>query len=139
MSKDMIGLYPCGPLSKKKSTPHEAEVERTGEVPSDVAAVDQNKRRSILGFMPAYFPRKRWGRRFGILNSALVERELGRGSMALNALLPGGRRISLMAWAKKSDRKRLSQPPPFAAKRWMRWPLTEPDHGSDVRGMKCSA
>jgi len=63
--------------------PHEAEVERTGIVPKEIA--DEIKRKTIdLGFYACNFPEEVGGAGLSHLAFALVERELGRGSMALN-------------------------------------------------------
>jgi acyl-CoA dehydrogenase len=62
--------------------PHEDEVERTGEVPHDLA--QEIKRKVIeMGFYACNFPEEVGGGGLGHLDFALVERELGRGSMAL--------------------------------------------------------
>ncbi len=63
--------------------PHEAEVERTGEVPNDVAQAIKQKTID-LGFYACNFPESVGGAGLSHLEFALVERELGRGSMALN-------------------------------------------------------
>ena len=57
-------------------------VERTGEVPKEIA--DEIKRKTIeLGFYACNFPESVGGAGLSHLEFALVERELGRGSMAL--------------------------------------------------------
>ncbi|MCC5972757.1 MAG: acyl-CoA dehydrogenase family protein, partial [Rubellimicrobium sp.] len=62
--------------------PHEELVERTGEVPAEIA--EDIKRKVIdLGFYACNFPESVGGAGLGHLDFALVERELGRGSMAL--------------------------------------------------------
>ena len=62
--------------------PHEEAVERTGEVPRDVAEAIKEKTRE-LGFYACNFPEKVGGAGLSHLEFAIVERELGRGSMAL--------------------------------------------------------
>ncbi len=67
---------------EKEIHPHEAEVERTGEVPADVA--EKIKQKTLdLGFYACNFPEEVGGAGLCHLEFALVERELGRGSMAL--------------------------------------------------------
>ena len=62
--------------------PYENTVERTCEVPEDVAA--KIKQKTIdLGFYACNFPESVGGAGLSHLEFALVERELGRGSMAL--------------------------------------------------------
>ena len=62
--------------------PHENRVERTGEVPREVA--EEIRRKTLdLGFYACNFPEEVGGAGLGHLDFALVERELGRGSMAL--------------------------------------------------------
>ena len=62
--------------------PHEDQVERTGEVPLVVAEAIKEKTRQ-LGFYACNFPESVGGAGLSHLEFALVERELGRGSMAL--------------------------------------------------------
>ena len=62
--------------------PHEAEVERTGEVPPAVAEAIKAKTLE-LGFYACNFPQEVGGAGLNHVDFALVERELGRGSMAL--------------------------------------------------------
>ena len=63
--------------------PHEDLVERSGEVPVEIA--NEIKRKTLeLGFYACNFPEEVGGAGLSHLDFALVERELGRGSMALN-------------------------------------------------------
>lgn len=63
--------------------PHEELVERTGEVPQEIA--DESKRKTTkLGFYACNLPESVGGAGLSHLEFALVERELGRSSMALN-------------------------------------------------------
>ena len=58
--------------------PHEEEVERTGEVPPEIA--ERIKQKTIdLGFYACNFPEEVGGAGLSHLEFALVERELGRG------------------------------------------------------------
>ena len=63
--------------------PHEEIVERTGEVPNDIAE-EINQKTMDLGFYACNFPEEVGGAGLSHLEFALVERELGRGCMALN-------------------------------------------------------
>lgn len=63
--------------------PHEDEVEKLGYVPKEIG--DEIKRKTIeLGFYASNFPEEVGGGGLNHLEFALLERELGRGSMALN-------------------------------------------------------
>ena len=66
--------------------PFESDVEATGIVPKEVA--EEIKRKTIdLGFYACNFPSEVGGAGLNHLEFALVERELGRASMALNHFL----------------------------------------------------
>ncbi|TBX22946.1 acyl-CoA dehydrogenase family protein [Nioella sediminis] len=120
---------------EKEIYPHEDEVERTGEVPKEVA--DEIKRKTIeLGFYACNFPEEVGGAGLNHLEFALVERELGRGSMALNHFFGRPQNI-LMAC--EGDQKERYLLPAVRGERMDALAMTEPGAGSDVRGMKCSA
>lgn len=115
--------------------PHEAEVERTGEVPPEVA--ERIRQKTIdLGFYACNFPEEVGGAGLNHLEFALVERELGRGSMALNHFF--GRPQNILMACKGDQRERYLLPT-VRGERMDALAMTEPGAGSDVRGMKCSA
>jgi acyl-CoA dehydrogenase len=115
--------------------PHEAMVERTGEVPHDLA--QEIKQKVIdLGFYACNFPEEVGGAGLSHLDFTLVERELGRGSMALTHFFGRPQNI-LMACTGEQREKYLL--PAVRGERMDALAMTEPDAGSDVRGMKCSA
>jgi len=115
--------------------PHEDVVERTGEVPAEIAA--KIKRKCIeIGFYASNFPQEVGGPGLSHLEFALVERELGRGSMALTHFFGRPQNI-LMACEGEQREKYLF--PAVRGERMDALAMTEPDAGSDVRGMKCSA
>ena len=115
--------------------PHEDLVERTGEVPSEIAA--EIKRKTIeLGFYACNFPESVGCAGLSHLDFALVERELGRGSMALNHFFGRPQNI-LMACEGTQIEKYLM--PAVRGERMDALAMTEPGAGSDVRGMKCTA
>ena len=64
--------------------PHEAEVERTGTVPPELGAAIRRKVID-LGFYACNFPEEMGGAGLSHVDMTLVERELGRGSMALKS------------------------------------------------------
>ncbi|OSQ48933.1 acyl-CoA dehydrogenase family protein [Marivita geojedonensis] len=115
--------------------PHEAEVERTGEVPHDVA--QEIKRKVIdLGFYACNFPEEVGGAGLSHLDFALVERELGRGSMALTHFFGRPQNILMACEGDQKDRYLL---PAVRGERMDALAMTEPEAGSDVRGMSCTA
>ena len=68
---------------EKEIYPFESEVEATGVVRKEVS--DEIKKKTIdLGFYACNFPSEVGGAGLNHLEFALVERELGRASMALN-------------------------------------------------------
>ncbi|MEC3860590.1 acyl-CoA dehydrogenase family protein [Mesobacterium sp. TK19101] len=120
---------------EKEIYPHEDVVERTGEVPKEIAA--EIKRKCLdLGFYASNFPEEVGGPGLSHLEFALVERELGRGSMALTHFFGRPQNI-LMACNGEQREKYLL--PAVRGERMDALAMTEPDAGSDVRGMKCNA
>src|SRR6056297_1686121 len=115
--------------------PHEAEVERSGQVPDDLA--QEIKRKTLdLGFYACNFPEEVGGAGLGHLDFALVERELGRGSMALTHFFGRPQNILMACTGDQRERYLL---PAVRGERMDALAMTEPDAGSDVRGMKCTA
>ncbi|WP_193171881.1 acyl-CoA dehydrogenase family protein [Nisaea nitritireducens] len=115
--------------------PHEAEVERTGEVRPELAEAIKQKCLDI-GFYASNFPEEVGGGGLNHLDFALVERELGRGSMALTHFFGRPQNI-LMAC--KGDQIERYLTPAVKGERMDALAMTEPGAGSDVRGMTCSA
>ncbi len=120
---------------EKELYPHEAEVERTGVVPAEFADEIKQKCKDI-GFYAANMPEAVGGGGLSHLDFCLVERELGRASMALSHFFgrPSG---ILMACTGEQREKYLL--PAVSGERMDALAMTEPDAGSDVRGMKCTA
>ena len=115
--------------------PHEDVVEQTGEVPAEVAEAIKAKTME-LGFYACNFPESVGGAGLSHLDFALVERELGRGSMALTHFFGRPQNILMACKDEQIDRYLM---PAVRAERMDALAMTEPDAGSDVRGMKCSA
>ncbi|SFO36901.1 acyl-CoA dehydrogenase [Roseovarius lutimaris] len=115
--------------------PHEAEVERSGEVPPEVAKAIKQKTID-LGFYACNFPEEVGGAGLNHLEFALVERELGRGSMALNHFFGRPQNILMACEGEQRERYLL---PAVRGERMDALAMTEPGAGSDVRGMTCSA
>ncbi|MEO9518571.1 MAG: acyl-CoA dehydrogenase family protein [Paracoccaceae bacterium] len=115
--------------------PHEELVERTGEVPAEIAA--EIKRKTVkLGFYACNFPESVGCAGLSHLEFALVERELGRGSMALNHFFGRPQNILMACEGDQIERYLM---PAVRGERMDALAMTEPGAGSDVRGMKCSA
>ena len=115
--------------------PHETQVERTGTVPREIA--EEIRRKTIeLGFYASNFPQEVGGAGLSHLEFALVERELGRGSMALTHFFGRPQNILMACEGEQRDRYLL---PAVRGERMDALAMTEPDAGSDVRGMKCFA
>ena len=120
---------------EKEIYPHEAEVERSGQVPPELAAEIKRKCRA-LGFYACNFPEEVGGAGLSQLDFTLVERELGRGSMALTHFF--GRPQNILMACDSAQRERYLLPA-VRGEKMDALAMTEPDAGSDVRGMKCTA
>ncbi len=115
--------------------PHEDEVERTGEVPVELQ--QELKQKCIdTGFYACNMPEEVGGGGLSHLDFALVERELGRASMALNHFF--GRPSNILMACDDAQREQYLYPV-VKGERMDALAMTEPDAGSDVRGMKCTA
>jgi acyl-CoA dehydrogenase len=115
--------------------PHEDTVEKSGEVPVDLAR--QIKQKTLdLGFYACNFPEDVGGAGLSHVDFALVERELGRGSMALTHFFGRPQNILMACEGEQRERYLL---PAVRGERMDALAMTEPGAGSDVRGMSCSA
>jgi len=115
--------------------PHEDTIEKSGEVPVDLAR--QIKQKTLdLGFYACNFPEDVGGAGLSHVDFALVERELGRGSMALTHFF--GRPQNILMACEGEQRQRYLLPA-VRGERMDALAMTEPGAGSDVRGMSCSA
>ena len=115
--------------------PHEDQVERDGFVPPELG--EEIKRKVLdLGFYACNFPEDVGGAGLSHLDFTLVERELGRGSMALTHFFGRPQNILMACTGDQRERYLL---PAVRGERMDALAMTEPDAGSDVRGMKCQA
>ena len=115
--------------------PHEDLVERSEEVPEDLA--QQIKQKTLdLGFYACNFPEEVGCAGLNHLEFALVERELGRGSMALTHFF--GRPQKILMAAKGNQIERFLMPA-VKGEKMDALAMTEPGAGSDVRAMKTHA
>lgn len=115
--------------------PHESEVERTGEVPQELADSITQKCMD-MGFYAANLPESVGGGDLNQLDFTLLERELGRGSMALTHFFG---RPSGILMACNDEQKERYLLPAVRGERLDALAMTEPSAGSDVRGMQCTA
>jgi len=115
--------------------PREAEIERTGVVPIELG--HEIRRKVIeLGFYAANIPEQFGGGGLDHLTFTLLERELGRGNMGLGVWW--GRPSGILCAANAEQRERYLLPA-VRGEKMDALAMTEPDAGSDVRGMKCTA
>jgi len=115
--------------------PYEAEVERSGDVPAEIA--QELKRKTLeLGFYACNFPESVGCAGLSHLEFALVERELGRGSMALTHFFGRPQNILMACEGEQIERYLM---PAVRGEKMDALAMTEPGAGSDVRGMKCTA
>ena len=120
---------------EKELYPHEEEVERAGRVPPELG--EAIKRKVIdLGFYAPNLPVEVGGGGLDNLTFALLERELGRTSMALSVFW--GRPSGILMGCNEEQRERYLYPA-ARGERFDALAMTEPGAGSDVRGMQCTA
>jgi acyl-CoA dehydrogenase len=115
--------------------PLEAEVERTGEVPDEVGR-DIRRRVRELGFYAANIPEEFGGGGLDHLTFTLLERELGRASMALSVHF--GRPSNILCACDEEQRQRYLEPA-VRGDQIDCLAMTEPEAGSDVRSMRTFA
>jgi acyl-CoA dehydrogenase len=115
--------------------PLEAEVERTGQVPIQVGREIQRKVKA-LGFYAPNMPAELGGGGLDQVTFTLLERELGRASMALSVFW--GRPSGILCACDAEQRKRYLVPS-ITGEKIDALAMSEPDAGSDVRSMKCAA
>ena len=120
---------------EKEIYPHEELVERNGAVPAEIAQ-DIKQKTLELGFYACNFPESVGCAGLNHMDFALVERELGRGSMALNHFFGRPQNILMACKGEQIERYLM---PAVRGERMDALAMTEPGAGSDVRGMKCSA
>jgi acyl-CoA dehydrogenase len=115
--------------------PHEEEVDRLGYVPEGIGQNIAAKAME-LGLYACNLPEDVGGGGLGISQMALIEREYGRTSHALQSW--AARPTELLMACNAAQRERYLLPAVRGEKREL-FALTEPDAGSDVMGMKSNA
>ena len=122
-------------FAERELYPHEEEVERSGRVPPGLG--EEIKRKVIdLGFYAPNLPAEAGGGGLDHLTCTLLERELGRPSMALSVFW--GRPSGVLMACNEEQRERYLLPA-ARGQRFDALAMTEPAAGSDVRGMQCAA
>jgi acyl-CoA dehydrogenase len=120
---------------EKELYPLEPEVERTGHVPQELGREIQRKVKA-LGFYAPNIPEQFGGGGLDNVTFALLERELGRTSWALHVWW--GRPSNILCACNEEQKPRYLAPS-VSGEKIDALAISEPDAGSDVRGMKCSA
>ena len=120
---------------EKELYPHEAEVERTGAVPPELGA-SIRQRVLDLGFYAPNMPEEVGGGGLDQLTFTLLERELGRASMALSVFWGRPSNILLACEGEQRERYLL---PAVRGEKQDALAMTEPQAGSDIRSMQCRA
>ena len=120
---------------EKELYPLEPEVERTGHVPKELGRDIQRKVKA-LGFYAPNIPEQFGGGGLDNITFALLERELGRTSWALHVWW--GRPSNILCACNEEQKPRYLAPT-VSGEKIDALAISEPDAGSDVRGMKCSA
>ena len=115
--------------------PHEAEVERTGNVPRELGQEIATKCRD-LGFFASNIPTEYGGGGLNNLEFTLLERELGRGSMGLTVFFGRPSGILVACNDEQAEEYLL---PAVRGDKFDALAMSEPNAGSDVRGMMCTA
>ncbi len=115
--------------------PLEAELERTGSLPREAGREIQQKVEA-LGFYAPNVPEEFGGGGLDNLTFTLLERELGRTAMALSVWW--GRPSNILLACTESQRERYLTPC-VRGERMDALAISEPEAGSDVRGMKTFA
>ncbi len=116
--------------------PHEAEIERTGHLDMDVIR-DVQKKAIETGLYAANMPEEVGGAGLDTLTWLMYEKELGRANYALH--WTGVARPSNILLAGTDAQKEKYLYPCMKGEKWDCLAMTEPDAGSDLRGMKATA
>jgi len=116
--------------------PHEAEVERTGRLDADTRDMIREKAKAA-GLYAANMPEDVGGAGLDTLTWILYEKELGKASYALhwNCVV----RPSNILCAAVGEQREKYLFPSVRGEKTDCLAMTEPDHGSDLRGMKTFA
>ncbi|HLY55840.1 MAG TPA: acyl-CoA dehydrogenase family protein [Stellaceae bacterium] len=120
---------------KTELYPLERDLERTGNLPRELGREIQRKVKE-LGFYAPNIPEEFGGGGLDHLTFTLLERELGRTAMGLSVWW--GRPSGILCACNAEQRERYLLPS-VQGETIDALAMTEPDAGSDVRGMRCTA
>ena len=120
---------------EKEMLPHEETLERTDALPPELA-VTLKKRAIELGLHACNLPEEVGGGGLDAVSVMLIEKELGRTSLALAEC--AHRPLNILASCKGEQLTQFLEPTVRGEKRDC-IAMTEPGAGSDLRGMKCKA
>jgi acyl-CoA dehydrogenase len=115
--------------------PHEEEIERTGVVPRELGQEIAQKCKDI-GFYASNISTEAGGGGLNQLDFTLLERELGRASMALSVFF--GRPSGILEACTGEQREKYLLPS-VSGEKVDALAMTEPGAGSDMRSMACTA
>ena len=116
--------------------PHEAQVERSGHLPTELIREIQAKA-IAAGLYAANMPVEVGGAGLDTLSWLLYEKELGRANYALHWTCVA--RPSNILLAGNAEQREQYLMPCIRGETWDCLAMTEPGAGSDLRGMKASA
>ena len=120
---------------EKEMLPHEETLERTDALPPELGAI-LKKRAIELGLYACNLPDEVGGGGLDAVSVMLIEKELGRTSLALAEC--AHRPLNILASCAGDQVKQFLEPTVRGDKRDC-IAMTEPGAGSDLRGMKCKA
>ena len=120
---------------EKEMLPHEETLERTDALPPELGAI-LKKRAIELGLHACNLPDEVGGGGLDAVSVMLIEKELGRTSLALAEC--AHRPLNILASCVGEQVKQFLEPTVRGDKRDC-IAMTEPGAGSDLRGMKCKA
>ncbi len=122
-------------FTERELMPHEEEVERLGAVAPELVA-EIRRKALAAGIYAANMPADLGGGGLDSVTMALVDRELGATSYALHYVVARPSNILRACTGDQVDRWLL---PTIRGERVDCLAMSEPDAGSDVRGMRCTA
>lgn len=122
-------------FTERELIPHEEMVEQLGDVPREL--VQQIKKRALdAGIYACNMPTEYGGGGLDSFDTTLVDRELGVTSYALQYIVARPSNILRACTGSQIDEFLI---PTITGERVECLAMSEPDAGSDIRGMKCNA
>ena len=122
-------------FAERELHPLESAAEKSGKVAREIGE-DIKRKVKALGFYAPNMPADIGGGGLNHLEFTILERELGRASMALSVFW--GRPSNILLACKGEQRERFLMPA-VSGEKMDALAMTEPAAGSDLRGMKCAA